>query len=326
MAHNIDKMVYAGNEVPWHGLGTQLPTNADYEEIVQAAGFYKAIEHEISAPPLDGAIPDRKALFREDTGQYLATVHRSYQVIQFEEVAHTLVTAAGGVHCIFHTAGTLGPNGVRGWLLGELLDVIQVRGDKSPIKKYVLAYTGHDGITPIVIKNVATRVVCQNTVGVALGEQGAEWHINHTSNAKERLEEAGKAFRRLIEGYEYFAELANNLSTIRVSEHQLHKILDVVMPIPQDEADHSRLLKARRKVIELFHAGTGIEGPIRGTAWGALQAFTEYADHHKGIRATKGKSADAARLESTWMGGSAALKRQALLAIADRAQVQLAAA
>ncbi|MBN1204834.1 MAG: DUF932 domain-containing protein [Myxococcaceae bacterium] len=79
-------------------------------------------------------------------------------------------------------------------------------------------------------------------------------------------------------------------------------------------------------MIELFYSGSGIEGQIQGTAWVALQAFSEYADHHKGIRATKGKSADAARLESIWPGSASILKRQALAAIADQAQVQLAAA
>jgi phage/plasmid-like protein (TIGR03299 family) len=326
MPHNIDKMAYVG-KVPWHGLGTPLPANADYDSIVEAAGFYRAIEREITAQPMEGPIPDRKALFREDTGQYLATVHRSYQVIQFEEVARTLVEAAGGVRCIFHTAGTMGPNGSRGWLLGELPEPMRVRGDKSIIKRYILGYCGHDGVTPIVLKNVATRVVCQNTLGVALGERdGAELHIVHTASARARLEKAGRAFRRIIEGYEYFEALANHLAMTRFSEHQLRNVINLVLPLPDDDGQHPRLLKARSKVIELFHAGTGIEGPIEGTAWAALQAFSEYADHHKGIRATKGKSDGAARLESIWMGSAASLKHQALTAIADQAQVQLAAA
>jgi phage/plasmid-like protein (TIGR03299 family) len=257
----------------------------------------------------------------------IATVHRSYQVIQFEEVARTLVEAAGGVRCIFHTAGTLGPNGVVGWLLGELPEPMRVRGDKSIIKRYILGYCGHDGVTPIVLKNVATRVVCQNTLGVAFGERdGAELKIVHTASAKVRLEEAGRAFRRLFQGYEYFEALANHLAMTRFSEHQLRNVINLVLPLPEDDAEHPKLIKARSKVIELYHSGSGIEGPIEGTAWAARQALSEYADHHKGIRATKGKSADAARLESIWLGSSAALKRQALLAIADQAQVQLAAA
>ncbi|HZH78642.1 MAG TPA: DUF932 domain-containing protein [Archangium sp.] len=325
MSHDISKMVYVGKE-PWHGLGTALPANADYDTLVQAAGFYTAVERPVFSPPMVEALPDRKALFREDTGEYLSTVSKGYEVVQFAEVARTLVEAAGGVRCIFHTAGTLGRNGVRGWLLGELPEPLLVRGDKSPIKRYVLGYCGHDGTTAITLKNVATRVVCQNTLGVALSEQdGAEWHIPHTTSAKVRLEEAGQAFRLLVEGYERLGELANHLAVQPFNEHQLQLVLNRVMPLPEDEAKHPRITNARNKVVELFHTGTGIEGDIQGTAWAALQAFSEWADHHRHTRAVQGKKVEVMRLESIWMGKAAAMKRQALAAIADTAQLRLAA-
>ncbi|HZH16128.1 MAG TPA: DUF932 domain-containing protein [Archangium sp.] len=131
---------------------------------------------------------------------------------------------------------------VRGWLLGELPEPMRVRGDPSPIKRYILGYCGHDGTTAITFKNVATRVVCQNTIGVALGERdGAEWHIIHTTSARVRLEEVGRAFRRLVQGYERFAALGDHLAMTRFSEHQLRKVLDAVLPLPQDAVKHPRL-------------------------------------------------------------------------------------
>ena len=325
MPHDINQLVYVGKE-PWHGLGTPLPANAEYDSIVQAAGFYKAEERPVFAPGMDEPIPDKKALFRQDTGEYLATVNRGYEVIQFEEVARTLVEAAGGVRCIFHTAGTLGRSGVRGWLLGELPEPMRVRGDSSPIKRYILGYCGHDGTTAITLKNVATRVVCQNTIGVALGERdGAEWHIVHTTSARVRLEEAGRAFRRLVQGYERFAALGDHLAMTRFSEHQLRNVLDIVLPLPQDKAEHPRLEKARNQVVQLFHAGTGIEGPIQNTAWAALQAVSEWADHHRNTRSVKGKPVEAMRLESIWMGKAAAIKKLALTSIMNEAHVRLRA-
>jgi hypothetical protein len=62
-AHDISKMVYVG-DTPWHGLGVRLPARPQYDEIVQAAGFYDAVERDVFVPP----IPDRKALVRGDTG------------------------------------------------------------------------------------------------------------------------------------------------------------------------------------------------------------------------------------------------------------------
>ncbi|QRN99153.1 DUF932 domain-containing protein [Archangium violaceum] len=64
---------------------------------------------------------------------------------------------------------------------------------------------------------------------------------------------------------------------------------------------------------------------IQGTAWAALQAFSEWADHHRHTRAVQGKKVEVMRLESIWMGKAAAMKRQALAAIADTAQLRLAA-
>ena len=74
-----------------------------------------------------------------------------------------LVEAAGDVRAVFPIAGTLGPVGIRGCLLGELPEPITVKGNESAIRKYILGCAGHNGYTAVVIKNVATRVVCANT-------------------------------------------------------------------------------------------------------------------------------------------------------------------
>lgn len=82
MAHEINKMVYVG-AMPWHGLGVRLPAKATYEEIVQAAGFYQAVEKDIYIAPFRSPIPDKKALVRSDSGEYLSVVGKGYEVVQF---------------------------------------------------------------------------------------------------------------------------------------------------------------------------------------------------------------------------------------------------
>jgi hypothetical protein len=179
------------------------------------------------------------------------------------------VETAGDVKAVFTTAGTLGPVGIRGWLLGELPDPIRVRGDASPIRKYVLGTTGHDGVTAVVIENAATRVVCQNTLGVALGERGgASWRIQHTANVKVRLEEAGKAFCRVAESYTRLGELANVLAVSPFTEKRITATVYRLMPVPKDDRDHNRLEAERGKVLRLFETAVGIER-VRGTAWAA---------------------------------------------------------
>ena len=325
MPHDVQKMVYVG-EMPWHGLGVRLPAAAGYEEIVQAAGFYEVVERDVYVPPNPTPVPDRKGLVRGDTGEYLAVVGKGYEVVQFGDIARTLVQAAGDVRCIFTTAGTLGRAGIRGWLLGELPNPIKVKGDPSPIRKYVVGSAGHDGVTSIVIKNVATRVVCSNTLGVALGERGgASWRIAHTANARQRLDEAARAFRKIAASYERLGELANVLAATPFTDGQMKATVDEVMPIPQDDRDHARLVAEREKVINLFDGGAvGIER-LRGTAWAGLQAWTEFADHHRAVRDTNRDDPRRARLHSIWMGRSAGIKQAALGAIATQAGIRLAA-
>lgn len=95
--------------------------------------------------------------------------------------------------------------------------------------------------------------------------------------------------------------------------------------IPKDDRDHTRLEAARAKVIQLFETAVGIER-VRGTAWAAFQGWTEYADHHRPVRDTGREDLRRARLASIWMGRAANMKQAALRAIADEANVQLAAA
>ncbi len=323
MPHEINQMVYVGEE-PWHHLGRRLPQNASYAEIAEAAGFFEVLARPLYAPGVLEPLPDRRALVRADTGEYLATVGDKYEVVQARDVARTLVEAAAGVKAIFHTAGTLGPTGARFWLLGELPEPMRVKGDSSIIRRYIVGSSAHDASSPVVLQNVATRVVCANTLGVALGEKTkARWAIRHTKSAPERLQEAARGFRELVDGYRRFEQLANVLATTRFSDRKMERVVDRVLPVPEDERDHPRLGNARAKVVQLFEAGAGLHG-LRGTAWGAFQAVTEYADHHRSIRSGDQERASK-RLESVWFGGSAELKRAGLAAIADEAGVALAA-
>ena len=286
--HNINKMVYVGTE-PWHGIGVKLPRNANYEEISELAGFYKVIELPVLVPPLTEPVPDKKALLRGDDCRLLGIVNSTYRVVQFAEVAKTLVDAASMAGGFFHTAGTLGPVGHRGWMLGELPGDIMVRGDPSPIKKYLLGTTGHDGLSAIVLKNVATRVVCQNTLGLALGERGgASFKIHHTTNAGSRLAQAATALKKLVRSYETFAELANFMAVTPFTDTQMKATIDAVLPVPKDENDHLRIVRDRQRVLSLFETAVGLEPAIRGTSWAAANAWSEFLDHVRLPKAKKG--------------------------------------
>lgn len=314
MAHNLHKnsMVFAG-DVPWHGLGTRLPSNATWEQVAQLGGFYKArAEKVLTSGGVE--IQGKRAIVREDTGAPLSVVSDSYCIVQFEDVAKTLVAAAKGVSAIFNTAGLLGEDGARGWLLAELPRVIRVKGDESEIRPYLLGTAAHDGHNGVVLRNVATRVVCQNTLGVAMAEDAKfKVAIHHTKNADARLKEAERAFHTLLDGMDEFEAVANMLAGTKFTQRQMERTIDDLMPLDLERETQSKsLTEKRERVLSLFEAGMGIGPAIRGTAWAAFQAWTEYADHHRAVR---DDANGAKKLESVWLGRAADMKQDALAAI-----------
>jgi hypothetical protein len=133
-------------------------------------------------------------------------------------------------------------------------------------------------------------------LGVALGERGgATWRIQHTASAKERLEEAGKAFARIAQSYETFGELANVMAVPRFTSKQMQTTIDGILPVPPDDRDHRRLLQEREKVQRLYETAVGVE-KLRGTAWGAFQSWVEYADFHRALRRHEAGGANRHRL------------------------------
>ncbi|RKG69469.1 DUF932 domain-containing protein [Corallococcus terminator] len=316
MAHNINQMVYAG-ATPWHKLGTQLPGNGTWEDIRDAAGFYTAHAVPLSMP--DGfQVPDRKAIVRGDTGAYLATVSEGYQLLQFEDLARAGVLASQGVQAIWHTAGTLGETGARGWMLAELPGRIHVRHDPSEIRKYVLLTTAHDGTAAAVLANVATRVVCQNTLGAALRERaGSRWSIRHSRNAKERLENAAQAFALMSQEMADFETLANVLVARPYTLQQHREAMDILLPLPKEDVKkkHPRIEADRREASRLFSEFVGAAPGLVGTAYGAFQAWTEFSDHRKdslsGMTSLSNKRT-ARRMLSATLGDGAVRKAKAL--------------
>ena len=233
-------------------------------------------------------------------------------------ITEALVEAAKGFKAIFHTAGLLGTNGDRGWLLAELPRVLRVKGDESEIRPYLLGCAAHDGHHGVVLKNVATRVVCQNTLGVAMGEDSRfNVAVRHTSDAQRRFESATRAFHLLLDGMDEFEKIANLLAETSFSDRQMARTIDDLLPLPKDEEGNAReagkqLNEKRERVQTLFTDGLGITAGIRGTAWAALQAWTEFNDHHRAVR----NDADGSkRLESIWLGRAADLKTDALKSI-----------
>jgi phage/plasmid-like protein (TIGR03299 family) len=309
---------------PWRSAGGGLPESASPAEVLEAANFFDVEERAVHILPGDVQVTDKKALVRADNGKYLATVGRGYAVVQYRSVFKTIIDAGAEVQVRFRAFGTFA-GGARAWMLGELPLPIVVRGDESPMKKYILAVAGHDGATAVLLKNTALRIWCSNSIGAALGSAGGLWRVHHTRAAPKRLEEVARGIRVVHESFTRLGELANQLAISPFTSMQMATVAKTLLPIADDGHDHTRTHHSREKLMDLFENGVGITSSMRGTAWAAANAAVEFYDHHRPVRGSAGESGPARRLESAWLGAAASKKEAAMQLITEAVGVRLAA-
>jgi phage/plasmid-like protein (TIGR03299 family) len=301
-------MFYAG-EAPWHRLGIQVPTEVTSAEAMRLAGLDWQVETvpvvaQDSTSPVEGY----RAVVRSTDRRALGIVGERYRPIQNSVAFDFFDELVGSGQAIYHTAGALN-GGRRVWILAKLPGSIRVAGD-DVTDKFLLLTNSHDGTTALRMLFTPVRVVCQNTLNLSLRRGlGEGVSIRHTSSATLRIDEARRALGIANAYFEDFATTADQLVRSKYHDRQMGELAETLFPTIEDQPS-ARILKTRENVISLFAHGKG-HGAIRGTAWAALNAVAEYADHHRVIRAANEVERAESRLSSVWFGRSAALKQQA---------------
>ena len=176
MSHNLNvtnnktSMMYIG-ESPWHKLGTKLDKPATAFEAIQAAQLdFMVVKFPIKTVRHELPVENHFATVRTDTLQTLGVVGSRYEPIQNKDAFDAFDTLVGEGEAIYHTAGALG-KGERIWLLAKLPDYIRVNLNDI-VEKYLLLVNSHDGSGSVKVKLTPIRVVCENTLSMALQGDG----------------------------------------------------------------------------------------------------------------------------------------------------------
>jgi phage/plasmid-like protein (TIGR03299 family) len=309
------EMAYVG-DTPWHGLGQQLQVGLSIEEWQQAAGMEWAIKRaRVRYGEGDKAriIEDQHVLFRSDTKDPLGIVSDRFKIVQPREVLEFFRDLTQRAGFELETAGTLF-GGKRFWALARIgAECEIVPGDK--VGGYLLLCTGADGSLATTGKYTLIRVVCQNTISMALNS-GTEYKVRHSTTFdpfKMKLQ-LGLAH----EAFDTFAGNLMRLSGKRVSMDRAERLtFELLKPATFDTApgeDKVGIIekvtdsKGFKEIMALFDGGgkgSTIAG-VEGTAWGWLNAVTEQTDWH-----SRAQSVDN-RMNSAWLGAGDALKSKAL--------------
>lgn len=316
----------ASGGTPWHNLGTPLgDEQLDAESMLKASGLdWDVVVQPIFVPQTNGGnglveastITGKSVTVRSVDSRPLGVVGNKYVPIQNREMfdfAEALVATDKAVQ--FETAGALYDGRVV-WSLASVPDQqIRIDGDDSPIMPYLLLNTGHDGLRAFMANFTPIRVVCANTLGMALGAAGDNiYTIRHTVKALDKLDEARKALKLNVEYIENLRKVAQTLVKRKLSIADVIAFTEKLLPstaVAEDKA--VKVQRQRDEILALYRNGQNLDGVTRpDTAWRALQAVTEWVDHDKVFRDTvKGKAEDAKAL-ALLDGTGTVIKQRAL--------------
>ena len=322
MSHNLlmqngQASMFYINEVPWHGLGTRLDKPATAHEAITAARLdWKVVKLPLFAGSKRIPVTDRFAVVRrtgdliERTDPVLGVVSNEYTPLQNHQAFQFFDPIVGQNAAIYHTAGALG-NGERVWILAKLPGHIRVTGDDIT-EKYLLLSNSHDGKSSVTIKFTPVRVVCQNTLTLALNE-GSAWRVSHHSDIQQKLKQAHAMMGLITERFDDLEQTFQAMSRVQLNKDRLGEYLAAVYP-DSPEPDKQLLVQRDRNWSEFFFdqgKGNRLAG-VEGTLWAGFNGVTEWIDHRK----TRQNSNQ--RLNSAWFGESARIKSRAFSVAMDK--------
>ncbi|MBW6486417.1 MAG: DUF932 domain-containing protein [Syntrophobacterales bacterium] len=318
MPANVDTMAYVG-EVPWHKQGKPVPPNVTAEQMIRAAGLDWTVEKR----PARGTKPTANSRGKEIFSRYemvripkpnskeevvvLGLVSDRYKPLQNLEAFQFFDPIVDRKTATYETAGALG-DGERIWVLAKMPGAIKVvLGDEC--HKYLLLSNSHTGQGSVIVKFTAVRVVCQNTLTMAMKDGQSAFRVRHSAKMSERLDEVGELIAAANQIYEEAAESFKRLAATQVkNKRMLEEYLAALFPRSEPQKKTGAHPPKWDHVTDLFETipDLQIKG-VKGSFWAAYNAVTRFEDY----RVVQNENG-ANRLNRVWFGAGADLKKKAL--------------
>lgn len=352
MSHHIDQTAHAAGaayfagQPAWHGLGVVTKEAKTSEEAIKLAGMdWEVVKvphyYNWTVPGMDNdgnfcdmeekrEVPDSFLNVRSDTGAVLGVgLSGKYTIVNNRDAFDFMDAVVGGGddNVYYESAGSLKDGRVI-WMLARIGEAKFVC-DGDPQIPYVLLSTTHDGTGSVRIQGTPVRVVCWNTLTHAQ-RQGkrheiSHYSIRHVGELEQRVEAAREAIGLVLKGFDSYIETGSRLAEVKVAAKQDGEKVQAFMKaiFPKElskEQPSTRIQNIVERIMKNWLEDprqTKIEG-ANGTAWGLLNAATQYFDHD---RTTKTGDDETARNENlthgSWFGEPAKAKARAFEAAQD---------
>ena len=319
MSHNIDiesngrvRMAFRGERSKiWHKLGNEWHDDMTPEERATAAGLdWEAVKVPVYAY-FNGElkeIPNVKGIQHGELGTILGMgtdaykIHQPKQALDFCEEF-----VSSDQRFKMDTAGSL-KGGRIIWAMASFQEDVKIAGDRHIMR--LLMSTTFDASAASIAKLTGERVVCNNTLDIALGgDHRAEVRVRHTS--KFDADKAARELEGMAQSIAKFKAMGDAMADVTMKQDVVSKYFKRLLEIPFDAKPEDVSTRKMNQFGDLSRAysHTVQEGTERDTAWTALNAVTRYVDHDK---STRGGDAGEARFLSAQFGSGAKMKADAV--------------
>lgn len=328
MAHQIETFedgtaaFFSARELPWHRLGQVVPAALTAAEAIEKAQqdwtvekvpvFAKAPDGEFV--PIDNKFATLRNHPKLGYGA-LGIVGNQYVPIQNHEAFEVLDQIRDDSGAAYETAGSL-HGGKRVFMTMKMPESLVFQGknvEADKVDMYLLAMNSHDASTAFTLAITPIRVVCANTLSMALSSNHLKrsFTLKHTRNIKGRVAEAREALGLTFAYVEQFEQEVQRLIDAEMNKTEFSKFIKTLYSVKgTSQKQETRVEKVQEQLMSLWNAPT--QKNIIGTRWAAYNSVVEYIDWQMGVRVTRKESEDTVRAIRTVTGSADHLKNKAL--------------
>lgn len=282
MSANVESM-FSVRETPWHGLGTIVQDAPTSEEAIKIAGLdWDVIQKPVYAN--GNIIKGYKANIRETDGNVLGLVTDRYRIVQNRD-AFGFTDALLGEGVTYETAGSLA-NGKKIWLLASL-EGRSITGEQYD--PYLVFFNSHDGSGAIKVAITPVRVVCQNTLNLALKQASRTWSCMHKGDIRSKMDDARYTLSHTKEYLDALEEEFGNLKLKKLTDDRVKQYVEDLLPLDENEPSNVRRrnIEAMRKdlLYRYFFAPDLVD--VEKSAYRFINAVSDFVTHTSEHKFTK---------------------------------------
>lgn len=282
MSANVENMFYV-RKAPWHGLGTRVNEAPASKEALRIAGLDWRVLQEPIFTGTDERVEGYKANIRDSDRKVLGVVTDRYKVIQNEEAfAFTDELLGEGVR--YETAGSL-QGGRKVWLLAHMPHEYIITGER--ISPYLLFSNTHDGSGAIRVALTPIRVVCQNTLNLALSTAKRSWSMIHTGDVHQKIDEAKDTLFRAEKYMDELGKEVEALQTKKLTDKKVMDYIEILLPVEDGSTPQQvRNMKRLQDDLKVRYFDAPDLQDTGKNAYRFINAVSDFSTHAEPLRKT----------------------------------------